>query len=60
MEKMKTISVAEYAKSLGVSPQVIYQRIATHKMVEGVDWVTERQERFLKKIIIKNNNTDEN
>ena len=49
----KTISVAKYAKKLGVSPQVIYQRIATGKLVEGKDWITERQERFLKRIVVK-------
>jgi Zn-dependent peptidase ImmA (M78 family) len=49
----KTISVAKYAKKLGVSPQVVYQRIATGKLVQGKDWVTERQERFLKRIVVK-------
>ena len=53
MKEKKTMSVAQYAKKLGVSPQVIYQRIAHHKLVEGKDWIRQRQERFLKRIIKK-------
>jgi Zn-dependent peptidase ImmA (M78 family) len=53
MVQMKTMSVGEYAKKLGVSPQVIYQRIATVKLVEGRDWIKEKEERFLKRIIIQ-------
>ncbi len=53
MAKVQTESVSKYARRLGVSPQVIYQRISTGKLVEGVDWVTERQERLLKRIVVK-------
>lgn len=50
---VKTISVAQYARNIGVSPQVVYQRIATGKLLLDKDWITERQERFLKRIIVK-------
>ena len=51
--KFQTISVAQYARKLNVSPQVIYQRISTGKLVQGVDWTTETQVRELKRIIVR-------
>lgn len=52
MPQNKTISVGKYAKRLGVTPQVIYQRIATGKLVEGKHWEYEERTVRLKRIIV--------
>lgn len=49
--KQKTISVGEYAGLIGESPQVVYGRISTGKLKEGVDWIYEVTKR--KRIIVK-------
>jgi hypothetical protein len=52
-KKDPTISVAEYARAIGVSPQVVYNRIATGKLKEGKDWMTRREVKTVKRIIKK-------
>ncbi len=49
----KTIGVSAYARQLGVSPQVIYQRIAVGNLKRGRDWVYETKTVRFKRIIIK-------